>query len=71
MNMNEEYGGPVSNPDVQKAIRKALDYSGIRMICGDGTFNSIFYHSGRIYGEAREHAQMTTLTSKKAKQAVS
>ena len=37
MNMNEEYGGPVSNPDVQKAIRKALDYSGIRMICGDGT----------------------------------
>ena len=31
MNMNEEYGGPVSNPDVQKAIRKALDYSGIRM----------------------------------------
>ena len=37
MNMNEEYGGPVSNPNVQKAIRKALDYSGIRMICGDGT----------------------------------
>ena len=37
MNMNEEYGGPVSNPDVQKAIRKALDYSGIRMICGDGS----------------------------------
>lgn len=37
MNMNEEYGGPVSDPTVQKAIRKALDYSGIRMICGDGT----------------------------------
>ncbi len=37
MNMDEQYGGPVSNPDVQKAIRKALDYSGIRMICGEGT----------------------------------
>ena len=37
MNMDEQYGGPVSDPDVQKAIRKALDYSGIRMICGDGT----------------------------------
>lgn len=24
MNMNEEYGGPVSNPKVQQAIRKAL-----------------------------------------------
>lgn len=35
--MDEQYGGPVSNPDVQKAIRKALDYSGIRMICGEGT----------------------------------
>ncbi|MDO5408067.1 MAG: ABC transporter substrate-binding protein [Eubacteriales bacterium] len=37
MNMNEEYGGPVSNPKVQQAIRKALDYSGIQMICGEGT----------------------------------
>ncbi|MFR5731309.1 MAG: hypothetical protein ACLUD2_04435 [Clostridium sp.] len=23
MNMDEQYGGPVSDPDVQKAIRKA------------------------------------------------
>ncbi len=37
MNMNEEYGGPVSNPLVQKAIVKALDYSGIQTICGEGT----------------------------------
>ena len=37
MNMDEQYGGPVSDPNVQKAIRKALDYSGIRMICGEGT----------------------------------
>lgn len=37
MNMNETYGGPVSDPLVQKAIRKALDYSGIQTICGSGT----------------------------------
>lgn len=37
MNMNEEYGGPVSDPNVQQAIRKALDYEGIQTICGEGT----------------------------------
>ena len=37
MNMNEEYGGPVSDPTVQKAIRKALDYAGIQTIVGEGT----------------------------------
>lgn len=37
MNMDETYGGPVSEPKVQQAIRKALDYSGIQMICGEGT----------------------------------
>ena len=36
MNMNEEYGGPVSDPTVQKAIRKALDYTGIQTIIGEG-----------------------------------
>lgn len=37
MNMNEQYGGPVSDPTVQQAIRKALDYQGIQTICGEGT----------------------------------
>lgn len=37
MNMNETYGGPVSDPKVQQAIRKAIDYSGIQLICGEGT----------------------------------
>lgn len=37
MNMNETYGGPVSNPLVQQAIRKAIDYAGIQTICGQGT----------------------------------
>lgn len=37
MNMDETYGGPVSDPLVQKAVRKALDYEGIRLICGEGT----------------------------------
>ena len=37
MNMNEEYGGPVSNPQVQLAIRKALNYENFKTICGEGT----------------------------------
>lgn len=37
MNMDEAYGGPVSNPLVQQAIRKAIDYTGIQTICGTGT----------------------------------
>jgi peptide/nickel transport system substrate-binding protein len=37
MNMDEQYGGPVSDPTVQQAIRKALDYAGIQTICGEGT----------------------------------
>ena len=37
MNMDEQYGGPVSDPLVQQAIRKAVDYAGIQAICGEGT----------------------------------
>lgn len=37
MNMNEEYGGPVSNPLVQQAIRKALNYENFQTICGEGS----------------------------------
>ena len=36
MNMDESIGGPVSNPDVQQAIRLALDYAGIQTIVGEG-----------------------------------
>ncbi|MDR1961781.1 MAG: ABC transporter substrate-binding protein, partial [Gracilibacteraceae bacterium] len=37
MNRNEEVGGPVANPQVQKAIRLALDYPGIQSIAGVDT----------------------------------
>lgn len=37
MNMDETYGGPVSNPLVQQAIRKAIDYAGIQTLAGEGT----------------------------------
>ena len=37
MNMDEQYGGPVSDPLVQQAIRKAIDYAGVQAICGEGT----------------------------------
>lgn len=37
MNMDESIGGPVSNPLVQQAIRKALDYNGMKDLVGEGT----------------------------------
>ena len=37
MNMDKEIGGPVSDPKVQQAIRKALDYKGVQEIVGSGT----------------------------------
>lgn len=37
MNMDEQYGGPVSNPLVQQAIRKAVDYAGVQDLIGQGT----------------------------------
>lgn len=37
MNMNETYGGPVSDPLVQQAIRKAIDYAGMQELVGEGT----------------------------------
>ena len=36
MNMDETIGGPVADPNVQQAIRLALDYAGIQQIVGEG-----------------------------------
>jgi len=36
MNMDESIGGPVSDPLVQQAIRKVVDYAGVQTICGEG-----------------------------------
>jgi peptide/nickel transport system substrate-binding protein len=35
-NMDPQYGGPLSNPDVQKAVRYAIDYDGIVDLVGGG-----------------------------------
>lgn len=36
MNEDETIGGPVSNPDVQQAIRYAIDYQGLKSLAGEG-----------------------------------
>jgi len=36
MNRDPQVGGPVANRDVQKAIRLALDYTGMQTIAGEG-----------------------------------
>lgn len=37
MNMDESVGGPMADPDVQKAVRYALDYAGMQSLCGEGS----------------------------------
>lgn len=37
MNMDESIGGPISNTKVQQAIKCAIDYEGIQLICGSGS----------------------------------
>ncbi len=37
MNMDASIGGPVSNTKVQQAIKYAVDYEGIQLICGSGS----------------------------------
>lgn len=41
LNDDEAVGGPVSNVDVQQAIRYALDYAGIQTICGKGSVTPV------------------------------
>ncbi len=67
MNMNEEYGGPVSAPNVQKAIRKALDYTGIQTIIGEGTLTPYsIIQSGFMGSKGERDADYTNLEEAKA-----
>ena len=67
MNMNEEYGGPVSNPNVQKAIRKAIDYTGIQTIIGEGTLTPYsIIQSGFMGSKGERDADYTNLEEAKA-----
>lgn len=67
MNMNEIYGGPVTNPKVQQAIRKALDYSGIQIICGEGTLTPYsIIQSGFMGSKGERAADYTNLEEAKA-----
>ena len=56
MNMDESIGGPVSNPKVQQAIRKALDYTGIQTICGQGTITPYSVIQSGFMGSKGERA---------------
>lgn len=67
MNMNEEYSGPVSDPTVQKAIRKALDYTGIQTIVGEGTLTPYsIIQDGFMGSKGDREADYTNLEEAKA-----
>ncbi|MCD7867004.1 MAG: ABC transporter substrate-binding protein [Clostridiales bacterium] len=52
MNMDEEIGGPVSDPLVQQAIRLAIDYEGIQQIVGEGSVTPLSYIQVGLLGAA-------------------
>lgn len=57
MNMDESIGGPVSNPQVQEAIRKAIDYEGLKEICGEGTITPYSLIQAGFMGSKGEKAE--------------
>ena len=59
MNMNETYSGPMANPKVQQAVRKALDYTGIQTICGEGTLTPYDIIQVGFMGSKGERAGIT------------
>jgi len=67
MNMDEAYGGPVSDPKVQQAIRKAIDYAGVQIICGEGTLTPYsIIQSGFMGSKGERAADYTNLEEAKA-----
>jgi peptide/nickel transport system substrate-binding protein len=38
MNQDEQYSGPIANPDVRRAIAYALNYANIQTLAGEGAF---------------------------------
>lgn len=57
MNMDESIGGPVSNPKVQQAIRKAIDYSGVHDVCGNGTITPYSIIQSGFMGSKGERSE--------------
>ena len=67
MNMNEEYGGPVSDPLVQQAIRKALNYTNFQTICGDGSITPYsLIQSGFMGSKGERDVNYTNVEEAKA-----
>ncbi len=67
MNMDEQYSGPMANPTVQKAVRKALDYSGIQTLCGDGTITPYaIIQSGFMGSKGERSTDYTNVEEAKA-----
>lgn len=68
MNRDPKVGGPIANPDVQKAIRLALDYQGIQTIAGEGSITPIAPFQAGFLGTLPPRDPKTAQNIEKAKE---
>jgi peptide/nickel transport system substrate-binding protein len=68
MNRDPQVGGPVANVDVQKAIRLALDYTGIQTIAGEGAITPVAPFQVGFFGTLPPKAPKEAQNIAKAKE---
>ena len=66
MNMDETYGGSVSDPLVQDAIRKAINYEEIQTLVGEGTATPYSIIQTTFMGSLGERTDYTNIEEAKA-----
>jgi peptide/nickel transport system substrate-binding protein len=68
MNRDPTVGGPIANPDVQKAIRLALDYTGMQTIAGEGAVTPVAPFQVGFFGSLPAKNPKTAQNVAKAKE---
>ena len=66
MNNDPKIGGPVANADVQQAIRYAIDYKGLKQMCGEGATLPLSFVPQGFVGAKTRSDDYRDLTKAKA-----
>ncbi len=68
MNRDPKVSGPIANPDVQKAIRLALDYQGMQTMAGEGSITPVAPFQAGFLGTLPPRDPKTAQNIEKAKE---